>query len=59
MNHSLAEQVALWCTRHGYPINVPSASTHSDFDDKYEGIKECFRNVIRTNNSRKLQYCKQ
>ena len=58
MNHSLAEQVTLWCMKHGYPIPVPSASIPSDSDDKYEGLNECFRNVIRTNNSRKLQYCK-
>lgn len=56
MNRSMSEQVVLWCRKHGYPM--PSASTHSASNDKYEGIKECFRNVVRTNNSCKLQYCK-
>lgn len=27
--------------------------------DKYEGLEACRKNVIRTNNSRKLQYCRE
>lgn len=56
MAGSMAEQVVLWCMKHGYPIPAPSASATQD--SKYKGLHECFRNVVRTNNSRKLQYCK-
>ena len=55
---SMSEQIVLWCMKHGYPIPVPSASALQTDNDKYEGLPECFRNVIRTNNSKKLQYCK-
>lgn len=27
--------------------------------DKYEGLEACRKNVIRTNSSKKLQYCKE
>lgn len=54
MNSSLQMQVALYCSKHGYPI----PSLKQPEEDKYEGLKECFRNVVRTNNSKKLQYCK-
>ena len=33
-------------------ITMPKATT------RYEGLNECRKNVVRTNNSRKLQYCK-
>lgn len=56
MNSSLQMQVALYCSKHGYPI--PTLEIKQSEEDKYEGLKECFRNVVRTNNSKKLQYCK-
>ena len=55
MTATLQQQVAAWCKEHGYPIPcLPNPKQ----EDRYDGIKECFRNVVRTNNSRKLQYCK-
>lgn len=52
MNRTLQEQLILWCARQGAP--VPCLSTSND---KYAGLEACRKNVIRANNSRKLQYC--
>lgn len=35
-----------------------SAMRASQANSKYEGLEACRKNVVRTNNSRKLQYCK-
>lgn len=57
MTAALKQQRIVWCKEHGYPI--PVLSTHaSEAENKYDGLEECRKNVIRTNNSRKLQYCK-
>jgi hypothetical protein len=52
MNRTLQEQLKLWCAVRHLP--TPQAN-----NDKYEGLEACRKNVIRTNNSRKLQYCKE
>lgn len=53
MTGTLKEQLIAWCLKHGYPLPFKREE-----DAKYEGLEECRKNVIRTNNSRKLQYCK-
>lgn len=53
MTASLKEQLIAWCLKHGYPLPFKPEE-----DERYEGLEECRKNVIRTNNSRKLQYCK-
>ena len=55
MTATLKEQLIAWCLKHGYPLPFKS---DSEQETKYEGLEECRKNVIRTNNSRKLQYCK-
>ena len=57
MTATLKQQLIVWCQEHGYPLPVLSVHA-SDEEEKYAGIEECRKNVIRTNNSRKLQYCK-
>lgn len=56
MTASLKEQLIAWCLKHGYPL--PFKPEKDEEDERYEGLEECRKNVIRTNNSRKLQYCK-
>lgn len=51
MNRTLQEQLILWCAVHRVP--TPQLK-----EDKYEGLEACRKNVVRANNSRKLQYCK-
>lgn len=34
------------------------AALKSVDSNPYEGLEACRKNVVRTNNSRKLQYCK-
>lgn len=33
------------------------AALRASSADRYEGLEACRKNVVRTNNSRKLQYC--
>ena len=34
-------------------------ASQSNSSNPYEGLEACRKNVVRTNNSRKLQYCKE
>lgn len=52
MTATLKEQLIAWCLKHGYPLPCKPE------EERYDGLEECRKNVIRTNNSRKLQYCK-
>lgn len=51
--NNFTQQLILWCIKHNYPL----PDTSKD-EGKYAGLRDCFKNVVRTNNSRKLQYCK-
>ena len=61
MNSTLQEQLRLWCARHGVEapsknVEAPSKNVEAP-SKKYYGLEECFKNVIRTANSKKLSYC--
>ena len=42
---------AAWCRAHQSKASNPCQS------NPYAGLEACRKNVVRTNNSRKLQYC--
>jgi hypothetical protein len=45
---------AAWCR-----ARLCEHASQSKDSNPYEGLEACRKNVVRTNNSRKLQYCKE